>query len=56
MTEFFTESCPGLEGGVMGGSSFGDKRGVGGLQRSAEVSMEAIAGCRVCRCQGRGNG
>ena len=56
MTEFATEGCPGLEGGGTGISSLGDKSGVCGLQRNAEISVEAIPGRRVCRCQGRGNG
>ena len=55
-----TEGCavrdPRLEGGETGSSSFGDKRGVCGLQRSAEIRVEAIAGRRVCCRHGRACG
>jgi hypothetical protein len=55
-TEGSAVLSPSLEGGEAGSSSFGDESGVCGLQRSAEISVEAILGRRVCSCQGRASG
>jgi hypothetical protein len=35
---------------------FGDECTVSDLQRKAEISVEAIIGCRCCCCQGHGSG
>ena len=56
MTEGCTEAGPGLEDGRSCCSSLGDNSGVCGLQRSAEISVEAISGRRVCRSHGCGSG
>jgi hypothetical protein len=56
MTEGLAEGDPGLEGGETGSASLGDKSGVCGLQRRAEIRTEAISGRRVCRCQGAASG
>jgi hypothetical protein len=50
------EGGPGGEGVVLGSASLGDDRGVCGLQRSAEISREAISGRSVCGCQDSGCG
>jgi hypothetical protein len=55
-TEGPTEGDPGLEGGEAGVASLGDNSGVCGLQRSAEISVEAISGRRVCITHGEGRG
>ena len=38
LSEVLAESCPGVEDDISGSSSFGDKSGVCGLQRKAEIS------------------
>ena len=56
MTEGLAVGDPRLESGEAGSASRGDKSGVCGLQRSAEISVEAISGRRVCSDHGACSG
>ena len=56
VSEFFAEAGPGAKDFVSGCSSFGDKSGVSGVQRSAEISCEFISGRSERCCQGSGSG
>lgn len=56
MAVFGAEIDPGLEDGALGAARLGDNRGVCGLQRSAEISCEAISGRRGCCVQDGGCG
>ena len=54
--QFSTEGDPPLEGTESSGSSSGHNSGVCGLQRSPEISSEAICGRSNLCCQGSGRG
>lgn len=56
MTEGLAVGDPSRESGEAGSASRGDRSGVCGLQRSAEISVEAISGRRVCSDHGAGSG
>ena len=56
LAEIGAEGGPVLEDADPALASFGDKSGVRGLQRSAEISSEAISGRRACCFQGVCNG
>ena len=53
---FGAEGDPSLEDGALGATRLGDNSGVCGLQRSAEISSEAISGRRCCCVQDGGSG